>query len=181
MVKSFCIPSVGNVFIESNQPSVSQLAAANQHPGLLDMMPTHAAVISSVCWNIYKRTPRVFDTTPFVNSDGAIVIDERYNQAAEAFKVANLTGDSEIDDSNDGVLVVALKSSLDEDQVEHGADNTGLETHHLVCLEFIGCESSSENLHPDHQYTSSKTAFTDKEIERIILTMELLARRGQLP
>lgn len=178
---SFLVPGVGQIFIKSNQPSVSQLAAANQHPGILQMMPTHAAVMSSICWNVHKRKPREFDVNPFINENGAIVIDERYNSAYEEFRVANLTGDPEIDDCSDGELTIALKSSLEDYQIEHALDNTGLETRDLVCMEFIGCESSSENLYPDHQYTSSKTAFTDLEIQRVMRTLQLLSHSGMLP
>lgn len=170
MVKSFTFPGVGKVFIESNQ-----------HPGILQIIPTDAAVMSSVSWNVYKRPPRKFDVNPFINENGAIVIDEHYSKAAEEFRVANLTGDPEIDDCSDGDLTIALKSSLEDYQVEHALDNTGFETASLVCLEFIGCESSSENLYPDHQYTSRKTAFTDAEIERIVFCMELLLSDGMLP
>lgn len=176
------VPGVGNVFFKSNQPSAAQLATAQAMPGLMAMMPTHTAVMSSTCWDFYKIKPRQFDSEEFAqpHEQYGSVIDygkvgskgRTYDEALKAFEDANRTGDPEIDDKPDGMLVIALKSSMHPEQVEHAVHNTGHETERFVCLEYIGCESSSENWYPDEKYTSSKTAFTDREIEMIMLWME---------
>ena len=68
-------------------------------------------------------------------------------------------------DDEPGMFVIALKSSLDDEQVEHAEYNTGMIGENLVCLEYIGCEMSSENWYPDTG--SSKTTFTDDELSMI--------------
>lgn len=153
-------------YIQCDRPLQAQLDAAEQFPGLLAMMPTHATRMQSLTWTIHKRPPQEFDETPFMK-DGVIYITDEYKKALAEHQQRVATGDPDIDDKEPGLLVLADIRSLSPDQIEHAECNTNYVGNNLVILEYIGCESSSDNWYPDHHDTSDKTAFTDSEINQI--------------
>jgi hypothetical protein len=159
------------IHVCGDKPSQGQLDTAQALPGLMQMMPTHAARLRSTSWTIHKRPPQEFDTTPFQVKDeryGTVIkIGPEYDRAYAEWKASIATGDPEIDNVEPGMLVLTDIKSLDSEQIEHADQNAGYVGKNLVILEYIGCEYSSDNWVPDHRYTSPKTAFTQDEIDQI--------------
>ena len=167
------VPTVGQVWIECDPPSPEQLSVANALPGLMQMMPTHTTRLYARTWTIHKIKPEAFDESPYIDSSNGypvVVLSDTRSKAYEDWHHKVATGDKEIDDyRNTDMLAIADVMSLDEDQIEHAEDNTGFSRgNNIVCLEYVGCESSSNNWYPDHRDTSIKVAFTDKEIHAIL-------------